>query len=40
MLNKDTKNILPKGLGKGDWILFKLDNGEEYIGEVIDFDDR
>jgi len=39
MLNKDTKNILPENLGKGDWISFKLDNGEEYIGKVVDFDD-
>jgi len=41
MSTKSAKqNILPEGLGKEDWILFKLDNGEEYIGEVIDFDDR
>ena len=40
MLDGDTKNVLPEGLGKGDWILFKLDNGEEYIGKVVDFDNR
>jgi len=41
MSTKSAKqNILPKGLGKGDWISFKLDNGEEYIGKVVDFGDR
>ena len=40
MTEQIKKHILHEGLGKGDWILFKLDNGEEYIGEVIDFDDR
>ena len=40
MTEQIKKHILPKGLDKGDWISFKLDNGEEYIGKVVDFGDR
>jgi len=33
-------SVLPENLNVGDWILFKLDNGEEYIGNILDFDNR
>ena len=40
MTEQIKKHILPEGIDKGDWISFKLDNGEEYIGKVVDFGDR
>ena len=40
MTEQIKKHILPEGIDKGGWILFKLDNGEEYIGKVVDFGDR